>query len=288
MPLLLAIEPDSRQASLIAGLAHGTLGAEVVVTSSASDAVAVLANRVPDLILTSLLLSPRDESLLADRLRELDAAGTRVQTLVIPVLAEPTSEPRQNKLFARLNWRRPKASGPDACSPSVFADQIAEYLKRAAADRALAGTPRSSAPASSPPVVEDARPIAPLEVPAEVFHNAVLDELAAMLAAVPLRPAVERRRAEEFSADNEIVEPPRIEQRPTPVAVRSDLLETLAAIQRDLEPLRVDRSKTTGKTAGAIQDEWGFFDPRQCGIAALFARLEHIAAERNAAAHRSA
>src|SRR2546425_9886710 len=89
MPLILAIEPDRKQAARVAAIARGQLGAELVVAESSERAFETLAGRLPDLILTSLLLSPKDETALADRLRDLDAAGSHVQTLTIPVLAAP-------------------------------------------------------------------------------------------------------------------------------------------------------------------------------------------------------
>src|SRR4026208_1566008 len=84
MPLIVAIEPDRRQASRLAKV---PLNVELIVADSTERAFATLGGRVPDLILTSLLLSPNDEAALADRLRELDTFGARIQTLVVPVLA---------------------------------------------------------------------------------------------------------------------------------------------------------------------------------------------------------
>src|SRR5262245_61282647 len=89
MALILAIEPDRQQASRLSALARGPLDAEIVIAESTTRGFEALGPRVPDLILTSLLLSPKDEAALADRLRELDGSGARVQTLVIPVLAAP-------------------------------------------------------------------------------------------------------------------------------------------------------------------------------------------------------
>ncbi len=86
MPLILAIEPDRRQASKVAAIVKNRLHAEIVSGDTTEHAVEALAGRVPDLILTSLLLSRKDEAALADWLRESDEAGAHVQTLVIPVL----------------------------------------------------------------------------------------------------------------------------------------------------------------------------------------------------------
>jgi CheY-like chemotaxis protein len=87
MPLILAIEPDRRQAARISSLAKERLNVELLVVDSAERALDALQERTPDLILTPHLLSPKDEAALDERLRELDAAGSQVQTLMIPVLA---------------------------------------------------------------------------------------------------------------------------------------------------------------------------------------------------------
>ena len=36
------------------------------------------------------------------------------------------------------------------------------------------------------------------------------------------------------------------------------------------------KSKRRAKTPNPIQDEWGFFDPEQCGFAALLAKLDEM------------
>jgi hypothetical protein len=134
MPLILAIEPDRRQASRVAAIARGTLGAELVVADSTEHGVAALNGRVPDLILTSMLLSPKDEA----GLRAFDAAGA-VPTLVIPVLAAGSSSQRSGKggLLSRLPWGRgdDSGNGADGCDPDVFAAQITEYLEAAKSAR---------------------------------------------------------------------------------------------------------------------------------------------------------
>src|SRR5215203_6327230 len=87
MALILAIEPDRRQASRVAAIVKNRLHAEIVQADTTEHAVEALAGRVPDLILTSMLLSRKDDAALADWLRESDEAGRHVQTLVIPVLS---------------------------------------------------------------------------------------------------------------------------------------------------------------------------------------------------------
>src|SRR4051794_14289102 len=115
MFLILAIEPDRRQANRLAALRRGELrGAELMIVDTIEDGLDLLARRVPDLVLTSLLLSTKDDAALAERLRELDAAGRQVQTLVTPIFAGPNAQ---------------------GCQPGVFAAQINEYLENLRLDQ---------------------------------------------------------------------------------------------------------------------------------------------------------
>ena len=134
MALILAIEPDKKQASAVRALGRGSLNAQMLVADSTAHGIQQLDGRIPDLILTSLLLSPKDESVLDEHLRGLDAEGHRVPTLVIPVLG-PLSRSKGG-LLTRLKKPK-KTTGTEGCDPATFAAQITEYLDRAAAERAL-------------------------------------------------------------------------------------------------------------------------------------------------------
>jgi hypothetical protein len=137
MPLILAIEPDRDQATQVNAIVRGRLRAELVLEGSAERALAELGDRVPDLILTAALLSPKDEAALAERLRALESAAAHVHTLTIPVLAAPRSRPRIGGMLSAL--RRDKAASElDGCDPAVFAEQCATYLERAMEERQAA------------------------------------------------------------------------------------------------------------------------------------------------------
>src|SRR5438876_627869 len=157
MPLILAIEPDRRQSSQLTSIVHGRLHADLVLAESAERALAALGDRVPDLILTSAFLSPQDEGALGERLRSLNAAAY-VHTLTIPVLSAPRPRPAAARGLLG-GWRRDRdAPLLEGCDPAVFAEQCAEYLNRAAAERA----------ALLPPVEEDGEPpVAELAQPVE-------------------------------------------------------------------------------------------------------------------------
>src|SRR5262245_15183870 len=140
MPLILAIEPDRRQASQLNAVVKGRLRADLVLADSAERALKELGDRVPDLILTSALLSPTDEVVLGNRLRKLNGVAAHVQTLTIPVLAGPKPSVRSRAGGMISALRRGKAQDhatPDGCDPSVFAAQCAEYLERAVAEQRL-------------------------------------------------------------------------------------------------------------------------------------------------------
>ena len=135
MALILAIESDRRQVSHLTAMVRGRLRAELVLADTAEAALERLGNRVPDLILTSPLLSPKDEQALTDRLRKLNGVASHVQTLTLPVFALPNSAtaPPRGVLSALLGDRQD--SSTDGCDPAVFAEQCREYLDRVAAER---------------------------------------------------------------------------------------------------------------------------------------------------------
>src|SRR5262249_11045418 len=133
MPLIVAIEPDARQAAQLVALARSQLRARLIVAETMDRAIDLIGEHLPDLILTSALLSPRDESALADRLRTLDASAAHVQTLTIPLLAAPSNGRGKKGVLSRLRKPRKRANSPDGCDPKMFGEQIAEYLERAAA-----------------------------------------------------------------------------------------------------------------------------------------------------------
>ncbi len=131
MPLILAIEPDRRQASQLKRLTRGC-AADLVLADTTERALEVIGNRIPDLVLVPALLSPQDDAALATALRVI-AAAAHVQTLTIPVFAAPVAPARGGVL---AKWRRGRAKpASQGCDPAVFAEQIAAYLAETAAAR---------------------------------------------------------------------------------------------------------------------------------------------------------
>jgi hypothetical protein len=135
MPLILAIEPDRRQAVQLTGIIRNRIGAELVLATTTEGALEAIGSLVPDLVLVPALLSPHDDAALAAALRVI-AAAAHVRTLTTPVLASTTKRTSRGGVLAK--WRRSRAESPapDGCEPAVFAEQIAAYLKEATAERA--------------------------------------------------------------------------------------------------------------------------------------------------------
>ena len=136
MRLILAIEPDRRQAGHLKAIVK-SIRAELVLAESAERTLAALGDRVPDVILTPALLSPRDDAALTDRLRQLGDRALHVQTLTTPLLASGSRDKTSSRggVLSALKREKKVASGPDACDPGVFAEQLEVYLTRAAEAR---------------------------------------------------------------------------------------------------------------------------------------------------------
>jgi hypothetical protein len=138
MQLILAIDSDPRRSEQLATLVQARLQVDLVQAKSAGEGLLALQDRIPDLILTAPLLSPFDDGVLDEYLRDLGAAGAHVQTVRIPLLnPEPKKHTFADRLFilgrgGRNNKPSASAATPDGCDPGVFADEISTYLSRAA------------------------------------------------------------------------------------------------------------------------------------------------------------
>src|SRR6266851_9085136 len=134
MPIILAIEPDRRQAAHLAGVVRHRVAAELIIADTTEGALDAIGNRVPDMVLVPALLSPQDDAALAAALRVI-AAAAHVRTLTIPVLANGAKFTKPGGMLAK--WRRGKSISPEpeGCDPAIFAEQISVYLKEAAAER---------------------------------------------------------------------------------------------------------------------------------------------------------
>jgi hypothetical protein len=202
MQLILAIVADQQQAAQLAALIDGRLPVDLVQAAEVGEGLLALDDRIPDLILTSPLMSPFDDGVLDEYLRDLGPAGAHVQTLRIPVLSQaPKKAPRLG--FSLRRRAKPEATTPDGCDPKVFADEIALYLTRAAEEKLHASTNESA------PVIE---------------RRALQEEMTAQ----PV-DEVQWRPAYGSDADDDTTAWTAPEPEPDASAWRSDLLDRPAA-----------------------------------------------------------
>jgi CheY-like chemotaxis protein len=183
---VLAIEPDTRQATLVRRLMRQEVRADLALVDSKDAAVAAIDQRMPDLILVTALMSPRDEAELVRHLRAREAPP-HLQTLTIPLLAPPVADESAPNagLLTSLKRRRKKPPAPTGCDPIVFAREIIGYLERAEESR-----PQSPEPADTGPVVQE-EPHTALTVEPEVVGPESFVEAASFVEPEPLAPILE-------------------------------------------------------------------------------------------------
>jgi CheY-like chemotaxis protein len=143
-PLILAIEPDRRQASCLSSVAR-RISVELKLVQSVAEALTALRGPLPYLILTPTLLPCRDDSMLTERLRELGDAATHIQRLTTPLLE--ADAPRRGRVLPKLRRGKASAAGAVGCKAETFAEQLAIYLEGAVAAHRARRRARDQGPA---------------------------------------------------------------------------------------------------------------------------------------------
>ena len=266
MQLILAIEPDRRQATQISTMVREHLDAELVIAGSTQRAFKTLGERVPDLILTPALLAPADEAMLAERLRELGPAATHIQTVTIPILSETAESGRYRGVLGLRRERQAEATDA-GCELTVFVNQVAAYLQRAAQERLTSAMLNARSTDAAPPaelVVEEHRVEDPAPAPiSELAEWLDFDEMMATIAddSPSTRPAAPSLEPQEFL---------------TSVAQRANILPTAFDQPVSASPAFAIGESRPSWTEPA-DDEGIIFDPHQRAFPALIARLNAIA-----------
>jgi hypothetical protein len=131
--LVLAIEPDLRQAEILTRIVREKVKADVVIVDSRDAAMEAMRTAVPDVMLLSALLSPRDEDELVAHLRRLEGAE-HLQTHTIPQLASSGGDGHSGPARGLLKaFRRKKdpVQPVSGCDPDLFAQEIRVFLEQA-------------------------------------------------------------------------------------------------------------------------------------------------------------
>jgi hypothetical protein len=152
MSLILAVEPDRRQAAHLTHIVRQRVGVELILAETTELALAQIGNRVPDLILVPALLSPTEDAALAAALRVI-ATAAHVQMLTTPLFASAAPATRARGMLSAFRRAKPAKPATDGCDPAEFATQISSYLEAAAEQRAAAQfiEPPLPVPAAAPP-----------------------------------------------------------------------------------------------------------------------------------------
>jgi CheY-like chemotaxis protein len=131
MAHILAIEPDPDRTVMLRRLIRETLNTEVLVASSADDAISVLSERQPDLILTSSLLPSDEDRQLTAHLRSAPALDHLPVLMISPVAAP---DEKRDGLISRIFRRR--RSTELAYDVDAVASRIREAIDQSRADAA--------------------------------------------------------------------------------------------------------------------------------------------------------
>jgi hypothetical protein len=111
VPSILAIEPDPDRAHALTRLVHDYIDAKLVVSASASVAVAVIARQVPELILMSAFTPPHEERALIEFLRQSNQLNVPV-LMVWPIIEMHSEAPRSSGLYRVLRRSSAKETVP--------------------------------------------------------------------------------------------------------------------------------------------------------------------------------
>jgi hypothetical protein len=151
---VLVVQPDETQADVLRAIFAKRVGAELVIADSAAEALVEIGARVPDLIMLSPMLSPRDEDALIAHLRSLDGAS-HLQTITIPQFRTTAAKKAPEKKGG-LFRKKSKTPAPTGCDPMAFAEEVVARLKEASDIRRRPQTPRPAINVTAPSFVAEA------------------------------------------------------------------------------------------------------------------------------------
>jgi hypothetical protein len=250
MRFLVAIEPDPARAARVAGLAPSYVDAEIVIVSGVDAALALLDSRVPQLLLAPPLMSPGDDAALTTRIHHLRTQGADVQRLALPPLSSPDVHRGPIGRILRRAWRL-MVPATNHCDARVFAAHINNLL-------ALTSTSSTDAAAGAEGTAFDActgesARAADARQPGGIIPS-LHDGRRSTAGAHPIVTAGQANAGDAGGSKDQMAAhlPSSTAQRPS---------------------VRISGTKRPRRP---FQDEWGIYDPEQCGFAALRARLEEL------------
>jgi len=126
--LVLAIDPAFRHHDALQRLADDLAAHEIVFAASCDEALAIISQQIPDLVVFPVFCSDADEVRIAARVEALSHADDP-RTLAIPLLASTVAETPATP--ARwFYWFKPRGETTgEPRDPGAFADEIRDYLE---------------------------------------------------------------------------------------------------------------------------------------------------------------
>ena len=141
MSWLLVVQPDSVQADALRETLRAHISEDVVVAESLDDALSLIDQRVPDVVLLPPLIPVAVEDYLIAYLAAIPGAG-HIQILGLPRLerfndaVQRFNDSVQHRARSLFPWRwrqEPRVVGTTGCDPGVFTQDVLTYLARAKA-----------------------------------------------------------------------------------------------------------------------------------------------------------
>jgi hypothetical protein len=133
---LLIVEPDGHRAGLLGRILRPLTSIDLRIVPRVTDAIRVISETIPDLVMTTPLLPPAEETDLLTQIRRTSGAS-HVQVINLPHAIETvrsaTPETTRTSVFQFL--RRSTPVERDGCDASILREQIQQYLARAVARR---------------------------------------------------------------------------------------------------------------------------------------------------------
>ena len=131
MALILAIQPDERQAAILSGVVMNQLRADLVLVDSKDAALARIRKQVPDLILLAAELGRPDDEEFASRLRKIKNAE-HLRTLSMPSLGSSEGEEERSEGGLLRAFKRKRVeTRRHGRNPNLFAKELKSCLRRA-------------------------------------------------------------------------------------------------------------------------------------------------------------
>jgi CheY-like chemotaxis protein len=131
-PRILGIETDPDRRLQLEQFLHEAANADVTVAESAEAALRAMRFQLPDVIVASMLLPPREDAQIMSHLDTIDDAS-RPQVLVVPPLREPAHLSRARRLLQQL--RRQRTAPFPLYDRDAIGARIQEALLESAATR---------------------------------------------------------------------------------------------------------------------------------------------------------